>query len=1087
MNKIVRILLLIACLLLYWDRSFASGNSHNGNIVFADDLVKAICVENWDTNGDGELSYDEAAYVTDLGGVFRGKDITQFYELNYFTGLTVIGEGVFDGCHNLVSIIIPNNVTTIAQYAFYDDNKLENISLPSKLNSIEKRAFARCSSLKSVTCHAFSPPVLGENVFYMVSLSDATLYVKPRRVYHYTNDEVDNVTTEWGAFGTITELTWPKSYELSENGRTLVYWYGKETSIDMTANPELNEVRVIGENAFYNDDDLEIIVFPEKLRIIGESAFFYSDALHSVTIPLSVERIEGWAFAGCSSMTDVVVLNPKTTLGQQCFRTCTSLTNVQLPADLRVLPERVFGNCWALESITLPERLTTISNSAFYGCRVLASITIPNYVTNIGNEAFMNCQRLLSVTSLPVIPPTLGSDVFYGVPQSSATLHVRRRSSSRYNDGDESEPSEWKNFGTFLADAEDDTRFILSEDGSTLVWWLSEEADVDMTADNELSEVTAIGSRAFDRMVNLTHLVLSDGLTRIGEMAFSWCENLTDFIIPESVNTIEDYSFRGCERLTSISLPPNLTNVSKGLFGRCRNLKEVWIPDRVTSIGESAFYSCDSLKSIILPKSLRSLGKNVFYDCKALSTVFMPDQVNSFGEELFRDCKSLTSFSLPSALTSLPRSVFQDCTNLRSVVLPPSLTIIGNRAFASCDSLRYIEVPRTVIKIDEYAFSSCDSLKQVVFQGIHSLEQPPSLTTIENYAFNQCYGLQSIELPATVSSIGKQAFRYCANLRSFVCHSITPPTLGEKVFLRMPQAEATLYVPENSISDYANADQWNEFCNREALVVEWEKTETLAINEVVSKIYNTMVMVKGKAGHGIRPFQISKYEVTQDIWQAVMEANPASLKDDEFPVDNVSWDDCQTFLNNLNVLSDLTFRLPTEEEWEYAAQGGTLGLPTTFAGGDDIDAIAWYKGNASGQIHLTGSKQANETGLFDMTGNVEEWTQTETSGRYVAKGGNYNTTETNAVLTGRNTYTPDTRRAGLGFRLVLDAPTMVTDPKVLVILTHDGTETTYYLRKLPKVTVENDELVVKAERSTVRFPIFQIRKMTYKPTDPVPT
>lgn len=999
---------------------------------------------------------------------------------------SIIGAYAFRSCFALTHVELPTGVSTVGEEAFAYCTALASVFLPSTTISLESGAFLECRALTSVTCNAFSRPALGTNVFKNVPQSSATLYVKPRRIYGYQNDEIDNDITEWGYFGTITSLTWPKSYELSENGRTLIYWYGSETNIDMTANPELADVRVIADNAFYSAD-IQNIVLPTKLRSIGYRAFGYCDGLKSITLPESLEKVGNNVFFGCSSMTRAVFLNPSTTMGTNCFAWCSSLSDVQLPANLTALPDRTFAGSSSLTSYTLPPKVTTVGKEAFLQNYKLTSVVLPNYVTHIDDQAFYSCNKLTSVTCLAVVPPTVGTEVFRGTPQSSATLHVRRRCSGAYNDGDDSEPSEWKNFGNFVADATDDTRYMLSNDGKTLVYWLSEETQIDMTAEPELAAVTTIGNRAFNNMMYITQLVLPKGLTKIEERGLSWCEQLSAINIPESVTSIGVNAFMGCYALISINLPSKLTTISDGMFSSCRALENVWVQDKVTSIGKNAFRNCQALKSIILPNTVRTINEGAFAQCKSLSIVQIPDQVSSIGQDIFNGCISLTSFSLPTSVKTLPRGVFEDCSKLAHVDLPPSLTSIGNRVFENCDSLRYIEIPRTVKTIDDYAFSSCDSLKHVVFQGIHSQDLPPMLTTIGEYVFNNCKGLESIELPSTVTSIGRLAFRWCSNLRSFACHRTTPPTLGDEVFLRLPQAEATLYVPESSISSYANADQWKEFATRKALVVEWEKTETLTADDVVDKICNNMVMVKGDYRQSMPPFKMSKYEVTQDIWQAVMNATPSSTKDNNLPVDKVSWDDCQTFLEALNALSELTFRLPTEAEWNYAAEGGVIGQPTTFAGSDDIDAVAWYAGNAAGLIHLPGSKLANETGLYDMTGNVEEWTQTEESSRYVAKGGYYSTSESNAALTARNTYTPSTRRAGLGLRLVLDAPAVVTDPKVLVITTHDGLETTYYLRKYPKVTMDDDELVVKASNATVRFPLTQIKKLSYKITDPIPT
>ena len=120
-------------------------------IEFADANVKAICVANWDTNGSGELSYEEAAAVTDLGNVFNNKDnITSFDELQYFIGLTVIGDFAFQRCLGLTSIVIPNSVISIGNSAFSDCTSLTSIIIPNSVTSIESEVVANCNSLTQI-------------------------------------------------------------------------------------------------------------------------------------------------------------------------------------------------------------------------------------------------------------------------------------------------------------------------------------------------------------------------------------------------------------------------------------------------------------------------------------------------------------------------------------------------------------------------------------------------------------------------------------------------------------------------------------------------------------------------------------------------------------------------------------------------------------------------------------------------------------------------------------------------------------------------------------------------------------------------
>ena len=180
-------------------------------------------------------------------------------------------------------------------------------------------------------------------------------------------------------------------------------------------------------------------------------------------------------------------------------------------------------------------------------------------------------------------------------------------------------------------------------------------------------------------------------------------------------------------------------------------------------------------------------------------------------------------------------------------------------------------------------------------------------------------------------------------------------------------------------------------------------------------------------------YYIGQTEVTQALWKAVMGSNPSDSKGDNLPVEQVSWDDCQVFIQKLNQLTGKQFRLPTESEWEYAARGGRKSRGYKYAGDNDIGLVAWYEDNSGNETHPVATKQANELGVYDMSGNVEEWcsdgydgyqssSQSDPQGPSsgsdrVGRGGSFFFDARYCRVSNREYYTPDFRTFDLGLRL----------------------------------------------------------------------
>ena len=181
----------------------------------------------------------------------------------------------------------------------------------------------------------------------------------------------------------------------------------------------------------------------------------------------------------------------------------------------------------------------------------------------------------------------------------------------------------------------------------------------------------------------------------------------------------------------------------------------------------------------------------------------------------------------------------------------------------------------------------------------------------------------------------------------------------------------------------------------------------------------TMILVEGQGA----PYYIGETEVTQALWQAVMGSNPSMFKGNQLPVDQVSWKDCKKFVGKLNIVTGKRFRLPTETEWIYAAKGGNRSRGYKYSGSNNIDDVAWYKDNSGNVTHRVKTKLPNELGIYDMTGNVEEWCEDKfdsKSNSRVKKGGDLFSDKILCDIPGTHMGTPLTfKNMNRGFRLAL--------------------------------------------------------------------
>ena len=363
-------------------------------IQFADESLKANLVSAFDTNGDGELSYAEAAAVTSGDAVMSAfgsiKTYKSFDEFQYFTRITSIPVGMFENWTVLSSIILPESVTSIGDYVFRRCINLSSIFIPEGVTSIGNSAFSGCTSLNSIVIPE-SVTSIGQAVFN--ACSGLSSIVIPESVTSIGNDAFR------GCSG-LSSIVIPES------------------------------VTSIGDGAFRGCTSLSSIVIPESVTSIGWNAFYGCTGLSSIVIPEGVTSIGNEAFYGCANLVSIDIPESVTSIGHSAFRGCYRLSSIDIPESVTSIGHSAFRGCYRLSSIVIPESVTSIGEYAFYGCSGLSSIVIPESVTSIGEYAFYGCTSLCSITVKPETPPT----GYYGMFDSTnnAPIYVPATSVDAY-------------------------------------------------------------------------------------------------------------------------------------------------------------------------------------------------------------------------------------------------------------------------------------------------------------------------------------------------------------------------------------------------------------------------------------------------------------------------------------------------------------------------------------------------------------------------------------------------------------------------------------------------------------------------------
>ena len=265
--------------------------------------------------------------------------------------------------------------------------------------------------------------------------------------------------------------------------------------------------------------------------------------------------------------------------------------------------------------------------------------------------------------------------------------------------------------------------------------------------------------------------------------------DLSDAMLPN--NALPDSAFYYCSSLAHIELPTTLKRIGILAFRNCTSLNKLCLPSSVSSIGNWAFFNCTGLTTFTLPRDLYFLGKAPFAGSINIES-FIVEEGNSH----FSTIDGILTDVEHRTLISYPEARYQ-------AIIPEQIDNIGQYAFRYCYLLKEITIPSNVKVIGENAFYRCIGLQKVVLEE--------GVQKIYNGAFKKCDSLRAIHLPSTINNIGSQIFAECNNVRQVICFAEHVPTTDGNAFYNSSIGNATLYVPETSLTAYQTQSPWNLF------------------------------------------------------------------------------------------------------------------------------------------------------------------------------------------------------------------------------------------------------------------------------------
>lgn len=725
------------------------------------------------SDDNGGFSYDR--YI-----MLRYNDALDLEEYKIPEGCKVLA----DSCFSLYdpygpwedphfsSLIIPDSVEIIGDYAFGGCKELETLHIPASVKHIQGNPFP---------CML---PITTDSPLYVVK--DDILYDKDytRLIHAFSLSKTIIIDAsvrkiEHSAFRGCDYLSNIIVHsEINEIDGYAFSYCQNLNNVIINAKMEIipdglfrgsgiyefvipAETKKIGLASFADCKRLQKVDIPENVTKIDAFAFENDESLKYVTINANIQAIEQGTFRGCSSLKEIVIPEGVKSIRERAFKDCTSLETIRLPYSIEKLGDAVFEGCTNLKRIELPRGIKKLSYKLFHGCKVLREVVLPSTLESIGSEVFEGCDNLYSI-----FIPT-------GVKEI------------------------WSHAFSYSG-----LREVVIPD-----------------------TVTKLGESTFCECRNLHSALVPGSIKTIPEFCFHGCRSLSQITICEGVESIEEFAFDVCPSLKKLFLPEEMK-----IFGctlESSLINDLYVPSTLEDIvpynrgygsgyvnlhvplgmkaaaekcieddknkfievyghcydynepSEIFEYSVvDNLivevldgskntltvkgllnpyasKDIVIPSSalikdkyyrIARIETNAFYNVMSLNSIKISDGITSIGAHAFSYCSSLNKVEFPASLTDIEGELFYGCNNLESIFVD-----FDNQKFLSVNGVLYTKDHKKIV-----AYPNAKGKDYKIIDGTEY---------IENFAFKSCIDLENLRLPQSVRVIGDNVFYGCDKLK----------------------------------------------------------------------------------------------------------------------------------------------------------------------------------------------------------------------------------------------------------------------------------------------------------------------------------